>query len=153
MTTYASRSLNILFIKFKIWVFFITMLLTHAVIYEGWHFTLMWKTLAYPHHLTKRAVLAHESSWTPPLFTEVTVPNQNSEWWCIYVCLGYPFFLCFYGFSYGFWNCFDIVIFFFQFITFFDSSVSRKYFRTSGLISFIASMTTSHIVFSQLFFP
>ena len=44
------------------------------VICEGWHFTHMWKALAWPHHFTKRGGLGHKSSLTTPLLIEVPAP-------------------------------------------------------------------------------
>ena len=39
------------------------------------YFTHMWKTVALPHHFTKRAGLGHHSSLTHPLFC-VSVPRR-----------------------------------------------------------------------------
>ena len=48
MTTSKSRRLKMVCIKFKIIEIFI------ATLFEGWHFTDTWKTLAsQPHHFTK----------------------------------------------------------------------------------------------------
>jgi hypothetical protein len=55
------------------------------VICEGWHFTYMWKSLAWLHHFTKRAGLAHKTRLTLPLFIEVPVPSQENEW--SYICV------------------------------------------------------------------
>jgi len=57
----------------------------HPVICEGWYFTHMWK------HLNDRIfsrggnVSDHATGLTPPLFIEVLVPSQESEWSCIFV--------------------------------------------------------------------
>ena len=46
------------------------------VICEGWYFTHIWKTLAWPHHFTKREgrVGPIKLALTPPLCIEVSVP-------------------------------------------------------------------------------
>jgi hypothetical protein len=50
MTTSVSWRLNILYIMFKIIAFFM-------VICESWHFTHMWKTLAWPHNYRKWPII------------------------------------------------------------------------------------------------
>ena len=77
MTASVSWRLNILCIKFKIGAFFLTTLLIQSCV--DWHFTHMWKTLAWLHHFTKRGCL------TPPLFIEVPVPSQDNDMSCICV--------------------------------------------------------------------
>jgi len=47
------------------------------------------------------------TSLTPPLFIEVPVPRQETEWSCI--CVSDIDFSSFYDFDILFWNCFDIV--------------------------------------------
>ena len=59
----------------------------HPVICEGCHFTYMWKTLVWLHHLTTREVWAYKTSLTSPLFNEVLVPSQECELSCI--CLSW----------------------------------------------------------------
>jgi len=43
---------------------------------ESWHFTQIWKALAWPHHLTKNGGLVHRTSFTSPLFIEVPAPRH-----------------------------------------------------------------------------
>ena len=52
----------------------------HLVVSEGWHFTHMWKTLAWTHHFatTRGGTSANKTSLTPPLFFEVPVPSDES---------------------------------------------------------------------------
>ena len=64
MTASVSWRLNILCIKFKIGAFFFNNT-AHPVICEDWHFTHMWKTLAWLHHFTKRGCLGPYNSFNP----------------------------------------------------------------------------------------
>ena len=76
-----SRRLNIFCIVFKIRVLHCSSV--HPVICESWRFTHMWKTVAWPHHFTKRRVWGHKTSLTPSLYIEVPVPRQEGERSCI----------------------------------------------------------------------
>jgi len=67
---------------------------------------------SHVYHLTSPYMTASFHFWEgsiktsliPPLFVEVHVPSQESEW-------SYRVCLCFYNFSLGFWNCSDSVEF------------------------------------------
>jgi hypothetical protein len=67
-----------------------------SVIYEGWHFTHMWKALVWLHHVTKKGGLVHNTCLIPPRFIKVPVPCQD--------------FASFYDFDIWFRNCSDIVV-------------------------------------------
>jgi hypothetical protein len=55
------------------------------VIYEGCHFTQMWKHV-HDHIISLRGgVWAHKTSLSPPLFIEVPVQSQESKQLCICV--------------------------------------------------------------------
>jgi len=54
-------------------------------------------------------VWTHKTSLSPLHFIKVLIINQESEWSCI-LCWGYWFYLCFYGFTIGVWNCFGGVV-------------------------------------------
>ena len=113
------------------------------VICDGWHFTCMWKAFAWPHHFTKRGGLSHKTSLTSTHFIEVSVPGQEGSGHLfvflsqarkeavIYLCfcprpgrkqssicvLGYKFYL-FLRLIYWIFELFwQLVIFFFPFIT------------------------------------
>ena len=47
-----------------------------SVIYEGWHFTHMWKSLVWLHHFTKKGDLVHNICLIPPRFIKVPVPAR-----------------------------------------------------------------------------
>ena len=79
----------------------------HPGICDIWHFINKWKTLTLPHHLTN---IADSGTLISPHFIEV--PSQKSEGY-VYVWWGYRF--CLYDFAIAFWNCSNIVVFFFQF--------------------------------------
>ena len=51
--------------------------------FDGWHFTHLWKALAWPHHFTKSGGLDPWNSLAPPIFIEVLVPSQKSEQSCV----------------------------------------------------------------------
>ena len=51
--------------------------------FDGWHFTHLWKSLAWPHHFTKSGGLDPWNSLAPPIFIEVLVPSQKSEQSCV----------------------------------------------------------------------
>ena len=58
--------------------------------------------------------MAQKTHLTPICFVEVSVPSQESERSCIcqlVILLLHPF--PFYDFYIRFWNCFDVVVFFF----------------------------------------
>ena len=55
-------------------------------------------------------VLAIETSLTPQLVIEVTVPSQEGERSCI--CIRGIHFVSFYDLSIEFWNCSDSVVYF-----------------------------------------
>jgi hypothetical protein len=48
------------------------------VLCEGWHFTYIWKTLAWQHHFTKGEVWVHKTNLISPLlFIYVSIPSQK----------------------------------------------------------------------------
>jgi hypothetical protein len=60
------------------------------------------------------AGLAHKTSLTPPLLIEVSVPSQESKWSCICVrSTVLIYILPLSDFAIGFWNCSDIVVFYY----------------------------------------
>ena len=67
-TTSVSQRLNILCIMFKIITFFVESAGKHDLIVS-----------------LKREFWSHYPSLTPPLFIEVYVPSQKSDWWFIFV--------------------------------------------------------------------
>ena len=74
-----SLIINILCIIFKIIAFFILTLLAPVYMRTG-------ILLIYGHVISLRGeVCAYKTSLTPPLFIEVSVPSQQSEWFCICV--------------------------------------------------------------------
>jgi len=79
----------------------------HPVIYKGWNFTLIWKTLVDRMIFTKREIRSHKTNLTPPHFIEASVPKQDRKRSCIYV-LCISIFASFYDFSIRFWNCSSI---------------------------------------------
>lgn len=57
--------------------FFATMLLGKLCV--SWNFTRIWRILSWPHHFYKKGG-AHISSLTSPLYIEILVSIQESEW-------------------------------------------------------------------------
>jgi len=88
MGTSVSQRLNILSIILKIRALYSNAV--HPVICyilcEGWKFAHMWKTLAWPHHVTKRRGL-DSSNWFNSVFffIEVFAQSQETERSCICV--------------------------------------------------------------------
>ena len=61
-------------------------------------------------------VYGRRISLPPPLFIEVPIPSQESEWSCLCV-LEYRFSISFFLYSNGFWNYPDsVVLFVFHFV-------------------------------------
>ena len=58
------------------------------VLCEGWHFTHIWKTLAWQHHFTKVEVWVHKTNLISPLlFIYVSIPSQKVNGH-VFVCSG-----------------------------------------------------------------
>ena len=74
------------------------------VIYEGWHITTIWKLFALRRH-----DLGSKTSLTSPLFIEVPVPSQESDWSSVKDIN----FVSFYECSIVFRDCSDSVVFFY----------------------------------------
>ena len=90
MITSVSRIMNILCIMFQIIAFCIITLFCRF-------YVRMDILLAFGKHLHDRIISLRGDGWsyktglTPPLFTEVHIPNQESQWSCICVCQGYRY--------------------------------------------------------------
>jgi hypothetical protein len=108
----------ILWIMLKIIAFLIITLFARLWC-EGWHFTTCGKQLHDHIFPLRRYVWAHIINLTPPLFTERSVPRQESERSCICV-LGVSILPLSIIFPIGFWKCSDSGILYFILLAWFD---------------------------------
>ena len=115
MTTSVSRRFNILCIMFKIIAFFILMLFTP--LYVSGDISLTLGKHLHDHIISLRVEFwTHQVNLFLPLFIEVPVPSQESEWSCICVLGVLIDCASFYDFDIWFWNCsYSVVLIVFHF--------------------------------------